>query len=153
MHGRGSLHVMQCNHAARVPTAGRPASLQAGAFKIGDAAGTLENIVACKLYRPGSVGGSRMGRWAAAVGFASSGGGGGGRWTCERLLGSQLPAAALPHMPLLQTNAFAIPACHPNLPAGGLCEQERRHEQRALQRDCARGRRHLRGWVAQVMSG
>jgi ATP citrate (pro-S)-lyase len=31
-------------------------SLQAGAFKIGDAAGTLDNILACKLYRPGSVG-------------------------------------------------------------------------------------------------
>jgi ATP citrate (pro-S)-lyase len=30
--------------------------VQAGAFKIGDAAGTLENIIACKLYRPGSVG-------------------------------------------------------------------------------------------------
>jgi succinyl-CoA synthetase alpha subunit len=30
--------------------------LQAGAFKIGDAAGTLDNIVACKLYRPGCVG-------------------------------------------------------------------------------------------------
>lgn len=30
--------------------------VQAGAFKIGDAAGTLENIVECKLYRPGSVG-------------------------------------------------------------------------------------------------
>ena len=30
--------------------------VQAGSFKIGDAAGTLENIVACKLYRPGSVG-------------------------------------------------------------------------------------------------
>ncbi|KDD75503.1 hypothetical protein H632_c650p0, partial [Helicosporidium sp. ATCC 50920] len=30
--------------------------VQAGAFKIGDAAGTLENIVACKLYRPGCVG-------------------------------------------------------------------------------------------------
>eukprot|EP01012_Entosiphon_sulcatum_P068242 TRINITY_DN9831_c0_g1_i3.p1 TRINITY_DN9831_c0_g1~~TRINITY_DN9831_c0_g1_i3.p1 ORF type:complete len:629 (-),score=126.06 TRINITY_DN9831_c0_g1_i3:28-1914(-) len=30
--------------------------IQAGAFKIGDTAGTLENIVACKLYRPGSVG-------------------------------------------------------------------------------------------------
>ncbi len=29
---------------------------QAGAFKIGDAAGSLDNIVACKLYRPGSVG-------------------------------------------------------------------------------------------------
>jgi len=30
--------------------------IQAGAFKIGDAAGTLENIVTCKLHRPGSVG-------------------------------------------------------------------------------------------------
>ena len=30
--------------------------VQAGAFKIGDAAGTLDNIIACKLYRPGSVG-------------------------------------------------------------------------------------------------
>ncbi|EFN55394.1 hypothetical protein CHLNCDRAFT_31334 [Chlorella variabilis] len=30
--------------------------VQAGAFKIGDAAGTLDNILACKLYRPGSVG-------------------------------------------------------------------------------------------------
>lgn len=30
--------------------------MQAGAFRIGDTAGTLENIVACKLYRPGSVG-------------------------------------------------------------------------------------------------
>mmetsp|Transcript_21455 Transcript_21455/g.51177 ORF Transcript_21455/g.51177 Transcript_21455/m.51177 type:complete len:613 (+) Transcript_21455:137-1975(+) len=30
--------------------------MQAGAFKIGDTAGTLENIMACKLYRPGSVG-------------------------------------------------------------------------------------------------
>ena len=30
--------------------------MQAGAFKIGDAAGTLDNILACKLYRPGSVG-------------------------------------------------------------------------------------------------
>jgi len=29
---------------------------QAGAFKIGDTAGTLDNIIACKLYRPGSVG-------------------------------------------------------------------------------------------------
>ena len=31
-------------------------AVQAGAFKIGDAAGTLDNILACKLYRPGSVG-------------------------------------------------------------------------------------------------
>jgi hypothetical protein len=30
--------------------------MQAGAFRIGDTAGTLENIVTCKLYRPGSVG-------------------------------------------------------------------------------------------------
>ena len=30
--------------------------MQAGAFKIGDTAGTLENIIACKLHRPGSVG-------------------------------------------------------------------------------------------------
>eukprot|EP00894_Picocystis_sp_ML_P002377 jgi/Pico_ML_1/52894/g3534.t1 len=30
--------------------------IQAGAFKIGDTAGTLDNIIACKLYRPGSVG-------------------------------------------------------------------------------------------------
>ena len=29
---------------------------QAGAFRIGDTAGTLDNIVACKLHRPGSVG-------------------------------------------------------------------------------------------------
>lgn len=31
-------------------------NIQAGAFRIGDTAGTLENIVSCKLYRPGSVG-------------------------------------------------------------------------------------------------
>mmetsp|Transcript_7913 Transcript_7913/g.23314 ORF Transcript_7913/g.23314 Transcript_7913/m.23314 type:complete len:617 (-) Transcript_7913:2254-4104(-) len=30
--------------------------MQAGAFRIGDTAGTLDNIVSCKLYRPGSVG-------------------------------------------------------------------------------------------------
>lgn len=30
--------------------------VQAGAFKIGDTAGTLDNIVSCKLHRPGSVG-------------------------------------------------------------------------------------------------
>lgn len=30
--------------------------IQAGAFRIGDTAGTLDNIIACKLYRPGSVG-------------------------------------------------------------------------------------------------
>ena len=29
---------------------------QAGAFRIGDTAGTLDNIVHCKLHRPGSVG-------------------------------------------------------------------------------------------------
>uniref|UniRef100_A0A0D3AX21 CoA-binding domain-containing protein n=1 Tax=Brassica oleracea var. oleracea TaxID=109376 RepID=A0A0D3AX21_BRAOL len=31
-------------------------SIQAGAFKIGDTAGTIDNIIQCKLYRPGSVG-------------------------------------------------------------------------------------------------
>lgn len=30
--------------------------IAAGAFRIGNTAGTIENIVACKLYRPGSVG-------------------------------------------------------------------------------------------------
>jgi len=30
--------------------------VQAGAFKIGDTAGTLDNILSCKLNRPGSVG-------------------------------------------------------------------------------------------------
>jgi ATP citrate (pro-S)-lyase len=30
--------------------------VQAGAFKIGDTAGTVDNILRCKLYRPGSVG-------------------------------------------------------------------------------------------------
>ena len=30
--------------------------MQAGAFRIGDTAGTLDNIAACKLHRPGSVG-------------------------------------------------------------------------------------------------
>ncbi|VAI90857.1 unnamed protein product [Triticum turgidum subsp. durum] len=30
--------------------------VQAGAFKIGDTAGTIDNIIQCKLYRPGSVG-------------------------------------------------------------------------------------------------
>eukprot|EP00871_Galdieria_phlegrea_P001144 jgi/Galph1/202/GphlegSOOS_G5002.1 len=30
--------------------------IQAGSFKIGDTAGTIENIYRCKLYRPGSVG-------------------------------------------------------------------------------------------------
>ncbi|KAL3578670.1 hypothetical protein D5086_020174 [Populus alba] len=30
--------------------------IQAGAFKIGETSGTLDNIIACKLYRPGSVG-------------------------------------------------------------------------------------------------
>ena len=32
------------------------AGAQAGAFRIGDTAGTLDNIVHCKLHRPGSVG-------------------------------------------------------------------------------------------------
>ncbi|PWA40598.1 ATP citrate lyase subunit B 2 isoform 2 [Artemisia annua] len=30
--------------------------IQGGAFKIGDTAGTIDNIIQCKLYRPGSVG-------------------------------------------------------------------------------------------------
>ncbi|KAH9302641.1 hypothetical protein KI387_014224, partial [Taxus chinensis] len=30
--------------------------IQAGAFKIGDTAGTIDNIIQCKLYRPGSIG-------------------------------------------------------------------------------------------------
>lgn len=30
--------------------------IQAGSFKIADTAGTVENIIRCKLYRPGSVG-------------------------------------------------------------------------------------------------
>lgn len=30
--------------------------IQAGAFKIADTAGTIENIITCKLHRPGSVG-------------------------------------------------------------------------------------------------
>lgn len=30
--------------------------IQAGAFKIGDTAWTIDNIIQCKLYRPGSVG-------------------------------------------------------------------------------------------------
>lgn len=30
--------------------------IQAGGFRIGNTAGTMDNIVACKLYRPGSVG-------------------------------------------------------------------------------------------------
>lgn len=33
-----------------------PCCAQAGAFRIGDTAGTLDNIAACKLHRPGSVG-------------------------------------------------------------------------------------------------
>jgi ATP citrate (pro-S)-lyase len=30
--------------------------IQAGAFRIGNTAGTIDNILACKLYRPGSIG-------------------------------------------------------------------------------------------------
>lgn len=30
--------------------------IQAGAFKIGDTAGEADNVIHCKLYRPGSVG-------------------------------------------------------------------------------------------------
>ncbi|XP_047174020.1 ATP-citrate synthase beta chain protein 2-like [Vigna umbellata] len=35
---------------------GTVGSMQAGAFKIGDTAVTIDNIIHCKLYRPGSVG-------------------------------------------------------------------------------------------------
>ncbi|KAG2395401.1 ATP-citrate synthase beta chain protein [Vigna angularis] len=35
---------------------GTVGSMQAGAFKIGDTAVTIQNIIHCKLYRPGSVG-------------------------------------------------------------------------------------------------
>jgi hypothetical protein len=48
-----------CRAWRQVPTPPRPNQnnpSQAGAFKIGDTAGTLDNIIACKLYRPGSVG-------------------------------------------------------------------------------------------------
>ena len=30
--------------------------IQAGSFRIGNTAGTMDNIINCKLYRPGSVG-------------------------------------------------------------------------------------------------
>ena len=43
-------------HACITHTLRAVPAVQAGAFKIGDAAGTLDNILACKLYRPGSVG-------------------------------------------------------------------------------------------------
>lgn len=39
-----------------VPVISKRVEVQAGAFRIGDTAGTLDNIVACKLHRPGSVG-------------------------------------------------------------------------------------------------
>lgn len=35
---------------------GTVGGIQAGAFKVGDTAGTAENVLMCKLYRPGSVG-------------------------------------------------------------------------------------------------
>lgn len=35
---------------------GTVGGIQAGAFKIGDTSGTAENVLMCKLYRPGSVG-------------------------------------------------------------------------------------------------
>lgn len=39
-------------HSKTLPISFLPA-YQAGAFKIGDTAGTLDNIIACKLNRPG----------------------------------------------------------------------------------------------------
>lgn len=42
------MHVTSWPHA--------DVDMQAGAFRIGDTAGTLDNIVQCKLHRPGSVG-------------------------------------------------------------------------------------------------
>ncbi|WVY92826.1 hypothetical protein V8G54_031914 [Vigna mungo] len=39
-----------------VAVMGTVGSIQAGAFKIGDTAVTIDNIIHCKLYRPGSVG-------------------------------------------------------------------------------------------------
>lgn len=42
--------------ACCVTAGARACAPQAGAFKIGDTAGTLDNIVACRLHRPGSVG-------------------------------------------------------------------------------------------------
>lgn len=35
---------------------GTVGGIQAGAFKVGDTSGTAENVLMCKLYRPGSVG-------------------------------------------------------------------------------------------------
>jgi hypothetical protein len=43
-----------CQAALSAPATAAP--LQAGAFKIGDTAGTIDNITTCKLHRPGSVG-------------------------------------------------------------------------------------------------
>jgi hypothetical protein len=50
--GMGACVLFAITDVARAPAA----CLQAGAFKIGDTAGTLDNIINCKLHRPGSVG-------------------------------------------------------------------------------------------------
>ena len=52
MHSQGKCYVpgRLCN------TGDLQCHTQAGAFRIGDTAGTLDNIAACKLHRPGSVG-------------------------------------------------------------------------------------------------
>ncbi|CAI9281125.1 unnamed protein product [Lactuca saligna] len=43
------------NLALKQPTI-RVVAIIAGAFKIGDTEGTIDNIIQCKLYRPGYVG-------------------------------------------------------------------------------------------------
>ncbi|KAG6764067.1 hypothetical protein POTOM_031524 [Populus tomentosa] len=47
---------LNCNERKVVIGPATVGGIQAGAFKIGDTAGTIDNIIACKLYRPGSVG-------------------------------------------------------------------------------------------------
>ncbi|KAG5049640.1 hypothetical protein JHK85_010743 [Glycine max] len=43
--------------------------IQASAFKISDTAGTIDNIIHCKLYRFGSVGFDELTRSAANTGL------------------------------------------------------------------------------------
>ncbi len=52
----GGVQVRRIEVEERRRTDQRAFALQAGAFKIGDTAGTLDNIISCKLHRPGSVG-------------------------------------------------------------------------------------------------
>lgn len=44
------------NHSKVIIGPATVGGVQAGAFRIGDTAGTVENIITCKLHRPGSVG-------------------------------------------------------------------------------------------------